>query len=132
MFRVLVLGALLSLCLWVGAVGTGVAVAVMSQGNTYEISLLVILANVMAPLLGGFAAGWMVKKRGWVHGGWVGVLYSLAAAFLAALFFPGLFILSPVSLMVNFSLGCIGGICGVNSRLFFAGNKERESKTIGL
>lgn len=132
MFRALVLGAVLSLCLWAGTVGAGVAVAVMGQGTTYEISFLVVLANIIAPLLGGFAAGWMVKKRGWVHGGWVGVLYSLMAALVAAAAFKGLFVLSVSSLLLNFCLGCIGGICGVNTGLYFARSRERGRKALRL
>lgn len=132
MFRVLVFGALFGLVLWLGAVGTGVAVAVLSQGNVHELSLLVSFANAAAPFLGGFAAGWLVKKRGWVHGGWVGALYTLMAALAAAIAFEGLFIFNFYSLLLNFCLGCVGGICGVNTGLCFAKSKGGRKRETGL
>ena len=118
MLSTLLLGTLIGLVVWFSAVSAGLAVTVMSTGVTYDISLLVTLANGIAPFLGGFVAGWMIKKRGWVNGGWVGVLYSLAVALIAASIFPGFSILTAGGLIVNFSLGCVGGICGVNAALY--------------
>lgn len=132
MLRILILGALLSLGLWLGTVTAGVAVAVMSQSNAFELSFLVSAANVAAPFLGGFLAGWMVKKRGWVHGGWVGVLFTVMAALAASAAFQGLFVFSFSTLLLDFCLGCIGGICGVNTGLCFSRGRDRAKKALGL
>jgi len=126
MFSVLVWGTLFSLIIWIGTISAGVAVAVISQANAHEISLLFSLANVAAPFLGGFAAGWSVKKRGWVHGGWVGVLYTIIVALAGAAAFQGLVLFSVPQLALNFCLGCIGGICGVNIGLSYCRNKSRK------
>ena len=58
-------GVLLSLGIWFGTLGTGVAVTVMGSIPTNDISLLVSLADIGAPFFGGFAAGLIVKERGW-------------------------------------------------------------------
>ena len=118
MLRALFWGTLLSLGIWFGAFGTGVAITVMSSIPIHDISLLVSLANIAAPVLGGFGAGWITKKRGCVYGAWVGVLYTLIGFIVTAMVFPGLFLLSAGSLMLNFCLGCIGGVCGVNLGLY--------------
>lgn len=118
MFKALFWGTFLSLGVWLGAVGSGVAVTVMSPISATDISSLVSVANVAAPFLGGFAAGWIIKKRGCVYGAWVGVLYSLMGFLLTAMVFPGLFLLNTGSFLLNFSLGCIGGVCGVNLSLY--------------
>lgn len=126
MFSVLVWGTVFSLIIWIGTLSAGVAVAVISQANTHEISLLFSLANVAAPFLGGFAAGWMVRKRGWVHGGWVGVLYTIIVALVGAAAFGGLVLFNVSQLALNFCLGCIGGICGVNMGLSYSRSKSRK------
>ncbi len=125
MFRALFFGTLLSLGIWFGSVGSGVAVTVMSPISTYDISLLVSAANILAPFLGAFAAGWIAGKRGCVYGAWVGVLYTLLAGLLAALSFPGFYLISPGGIILNFSLGCIGGVSGVNVRLYALRTKKK-------
>ncbi|MGI6554384.1 MAG: TIGR04086 family membrane protein [Bacillota bacterium] len=130
MLRALFWGTLLSLGIWLGAFGTGVAITVMSSNFTNDISLLVSLVNIAAPFFGGYTAGWIIKERGWANGGWVGVLFTLTAALLAALLFPGLFLLKVSTLFINFCLGCIGGICGVNVALAFL--RKRRKGTPGM
>ena len=49
MLRALFWGTLLSLGIWFGAFGTGVAITVMSSVFTNDISLLVSLVNIAAP-----------------------------------------------------------------------------------
>lgn len=123
----LTLGTLLGLSVWFLAVMAGVVFSVVNTGIVYDISVLVTAAGVMAPFLGGFTAGWIIKKRGWVHGGWVGVFYTLVAALLAALVFQGLLIFDLFNLIINFCLGCVGGVCGVNTRLYAA--RSRYART---
>jgi putative membrane protein (TIGR04086 family) len=118
MLKAVVLGTLLSLGIWSGAVGSGVAATVMSSVATHDISVVVSFANLAAPFLGAFAAGWMTKKRGCVYGAWVGVLYTLTAFLVTGIAFPGLYLLNAGNLVLDFCLGCVGGVCGVNTGLY--------------
>jgi putative membrane protein (TIGR04086 family) len=118
MFRALLLGTLLSLGIWFGAIGSGIAVTVMSPISTYDISLLVSAANVLAPFIGAFTAGWIAGRRGFVYGAWVGGLYTFISVLLAALVFADPFLFSLPHLALNFFLGCVGGVSGVNTRLY--------------
>lgn len=128
MLRAVVFGTCLGLVIWLGSVSTGVAVTVMSTGTVHDISPLVSLVNLLAPFLGGFAAGWVARNRGLVYGGWVGMFYTLSAVLAAALAFPGLYLLSVGRGFLNFCLGCIGGVCGVNTRLYLSRSRRGRSR----
>lgn len=125
MLRAFLGGTLLSLGIWFGAVGSGIAVTVMSPISTHDISLVVSASNVLAPFIGAFTAGWIAGRRGFVYGAWVGVLYTLISILLAALVFPGLYLFSLSNLALNFFLGCIGGVSGVNTRLYILRSNKK-------
>ncbi|NLO89079.1 MAG: TIGR04086 family membrane protein [Clostridia bacterium] len=91
--------------------------------NHYNISWLLNGVLFIAPFLGGVIAGWLVKRRGWIHGGWIGLIYSLVVLIFRMMLF-GTTDFLPLILFRDFSLGCMGGICGVNGALYYRRRKK--------
>jgi len=103
----------------------GILIFYVLPENHYNISWLLNSVLFISPFLGGFTAGWLVKRRGWIHGGWIGLIYGLVVIILRMLLF-GAINFFPLTLFRDFCLGCIGGICGVNGALYYRRRKEYE------
>lgn len=68
-------------------------------------------------ILGGAAwAGRMADRRGWLHGGFVGLAAMTVSLTLTAAGMPGVLTAADVTLqaLLAFLVGCLGGVIGVN------------------
>ncbi len=68
-------------------------------------------------ILGGAAwAGHMADRRGWLHGGFVGLAAMTVSLALTAAGMPGVLTAADVTLqaLLAFLVGCLGGVIGVN------------------
>ncbi|KUK11228.1 MAG: hypothetical protein XD50_0484 [Clostridia bacterium 41_269] len=63
------------------------------------------------------------EKRGWINGGWIGLIYGIVVLILKVLLL-GTANFSPLLLFMDFCLGCMGGICGVNGSLYYYKRKK--------
>ena len=126
----IVLGTAVSLLVYLSALACGLAAAFISQGNLFNMSLLVSTAAVLAPFAGGFAAGFCIRKKGWIKGGWVGLAYSIVLWFAAAVIFPGAAGVDLGRFFFDLCAGCIGGICGVNTGLYVHRQKRKRMPAV--
>jgi putative membrane protein (TIGR04086 family) len=79
---------------------------------------LLILVNYISIGIGGLIAAVNVDNKGWLYGGFVGLIYALLF-WLLIHFVPGLYVLLSFisifqALVVSFLVGTVGGIIGVN------------------
>jgi len=127
-WRNMLLGIMVALLLPAAVLVSGLLAALALPYDVYDLSLWLTATELISPLLGGFSAGWLIRKRGWINGGWVGALYGIAIGIFKSVLL-GRVIFSFSWLFVDFCLGCIGGICGVNVALFINRRKKRDRET---
>lgn len=82
------------------------------------VTRLLLLANYISIGIGGLMAAINVDTKGWLHGGFVGLVYAFCFLLLIALV-PGLsMVLGSTAIIqavvVSFLIGTVGGIVGVN------------------
>lgn len=82
------------------------------------VSRLLLLANYISIGIGGLMAAIKVDTKGWLHGGFVGLVYALCFLLLVSLV-PGLSVILGYgsilqAVIVSFLIGIVGGIVGVN------------------
>lgn len=82
------------------------------------IARLLLLANYISIGIGGLMAAINVDTKGWLHGGFVGLVYALCFLLLVTLI-PGLYVILGSTailqaIVVSFLIGTVGGIVGVN------------------
>lgn len=75
-----------------------------------------LVAGLLAVATGGGYAARAARAAGWLHGGLVGLLYTMATTLLSPALFPGALHPGPVleRLVVGCAVGMVGGILGVN------------------
>ncbi len=81
------------------------------------VSYLIVAGMLISIVYGAMYVGRRVETKGWLRGGYTGVLYIVVILLLSYILKLepeiGLSLLS--KLFLGFSFGCVGGILGINS-----------------
>lgn len=84
----------------------------LSENNIFIISLI---ATSISVIIGGFFSGKKAGCKGWLYGGFVGLIYGIMLIIITFLAYDANFELRQlVFVLLNFLLGAFGGIFGVN------------------
>lgn len=97
------------------AAGLGAAVRWTSITDQH-FDILLYYAGFLTLLAGAALAGRAADRRGWLHGGFVGLATMTVSLVLTALSMPVALTAADVSLqaLLAFIVGCLGGVIGVN------------------
>ena len=78
---------------------------------------LVVVGMLLSIIYGSMYVGRRVDRKGWLHGGYTGLLYIVVLVILSYLLqlSPDLGLSLLSKLFLGFSFGCVGGILGINS-----------------
>lgn len=82
------------------------------------INPVVVITTIISILVAGISVTKNAKNRGWLNGGFVGLIYMLILYILSSIVFDNFKIDRYVVTMVVIGVltGCIGGILGINMR----------------
>ncbi len=89
--------------------------ALVTGGSIYNYATLISLVAFLSVAIGGVISGNIARFQGWLHGGLVGVVYSLLLFVLVAVLVIqeiNLFLLGRILLFIL--LSAAGGVLGVN------------------
>jgi len=109
------LGAIWAVCITLlSFTGLGIY-AIATKGSIYNFAGLVSMAAFFSVFIGGVLSGNKARFQGWLHGGYVGVIYSLLFFVLAIAMALQSVNLNLISKLFLFVLsGMAGGVLGVN------------------
>jgi len=106
-----------------------IVLTVLFAGEDVNISVFIGGVSWLALFMGGAAAGFSARGRGYIHGLFVGLCWWLLKFFGSWIFFPGILNVNVFfgTLVSNCIWGTIAGICGVNYAII-----RRQSRSIRL
>ncbi|WP_353892628.1 TIGR04086 family membrane protein [Proteinivorax hydrogeniformans] len=79
------------------------------------IRVVVIITIIVSIFAGGFVSAKMTRQKGWIIGGFVGVIYLVILLFMgSAVSAPDLSLTAPINLIFGFIVGAIGGVMALN------------------
>jgi len=108
-------GLIVSLILLlIGSFSLGLVISLSNAANQ-SASRILFIVNYLAIFIGGIVAAYSAGGRGWVNGGFVGLIYMLVIVLLGSLWNPVIFSFSLLSrIIIGFLISAFGGMIGVN------------------
>lgn len=80
-----------ALGIWLLAAALGLLWLLVRGGGIYSYGVYIYLQGILGVFLGGLLAGTRVKRRGWLHGLWVGMLLALMGIIVRLEIIPQVF-----------------------------------------
>lgn len=82
-----------------------------------SLSTYVYIIHCLSIFIGGFISGKRAGKKGWYHGGMLGILYSAIIVIVSFLGFDAaVTAYTLILVLLSFAMGAFGGMLGVNLR----------------
>lgn len=119
-------GIISALILWLGIVGLGTGVVLLStKGTIYSMAGLLKLATWAIFFLGGFNAAYKAGEKGWQHGLWTGLFLGLISVVFLLEIAPSIISWEQIFFqwMAAVILGVSGGLMGIRLLVF---SKDRK------